>query len=84
MGLWDFEVFEERIWFSVFKIIHVVAVGVGFALEGDIAVGLVPISELKEPEYPFEYVEDIERYEKKFFHLGIVDTLMVDDVSVNP
>lgn len=51
--------------------------GVGFALEGDGAVGMVGVAVLDEAEEPFEDVEDVEGDVEELSHLGRVDALVV-------
>ena len=66
------------------EVVEIVAVGVGFAFERYVAIGPVPVSVLNHPEEPFNDIQDIEGYEKKFVHLCCVDTFVVDDVAVDP
>lgn len=53
---------------------QVVFVGIGLALEGDVAVG---VAGEEQPVTPFQQVKDVERYVPQFLHLGGMDQFMV-------
>lgn len=56
------------------EIAGVVLVGVGFALETDVAVG---VAFAEQPPYPLQYVENIERHIPQLAHLRGVDQFVV-------
>lgn len=56
------------------QIVGVVLVGVGFALETDVAVG---VAFAEQPPYPLQYVENIERHTPQLAHLRGVDQFVV-------
>ena len=56
------------------EIAGVVLVGVGFALETDVAVG---VAFAEQPPYPLQYVENIERHTPQLAHLRGVDQFVV-------
>ncbi len=57
---------------------------VGFAFKGDVDIGLRLVAGLHQTEKPFQNVEYVEGYVEQFALLGIVDSLVVDDVFVDP
>lgn len=78
------EVAEPGVGGAAGEVGEVAAVGVGFALEGDVDVGGVQAAVLEEAEEPLDDVEEIEGDEEEFALLGGVDALVVDDVAVDP
>ncbi len=75
---------EEGVAGATGEVGEVVAVGVGFAFEGDVFVGFMLIPVLQEAEEPFQYIKNIEGHIEELALLGIVDALMIDHVAVNP
>ena len=66
------------------EIPQVVAVGVGFPLKRDIAVGGIPGAVLDQTEKPLDQVDDIKGHEQQFALLGGVDPLVVYHIAVDP
>lgn len=66
------------------EVVEVGAVGVCFALKGDIAVGRVPVAVLTPSDAKLDQIEEVERDKQQFALLGRMYALMVDDIAVKP
>lgn len=66
------------------KIAEVMAVGVGFPLEGYVPVGIMAVAILQQAYEPFNDVDYIKGHKQQFPLLGGMYPFVVDDIFVNP
>lgn len=73
---------DEGEMLALFKILRVVLVGIGFPLEGYVAVSLDISAELDYPENPFYQIDYVEKQITEFLDLRRVDHLVVNHYPV--
>lgn len=69
---------------SALQVFEVMSICICLPFKTDIQIGIVPISVLYQSENPFKQIENVKRNEKQFLLLFSMNTLVVDDILVNP